>query len=111
MEAPLIIARLLHWEQKDLWRKLLTCFLIIFGTILAMMGKTPTQIILVTQALSGFFLPFIAIFFVISGNNKKMLGDHTNSLLQNILRSIACIVTLAMGINMLINNVILKLIG
>lgn len=105
------IARLLHWEQKDLWRKLLTCFLIIFGTILAMMGKTPTQIILVTQALSGFFLPFIAIFFVISGNNKKMLGDHTNSLLQNILGSIACIVTLAMGINMLINNVILKLIG
>lgn len=107
----MIIARLLHWEQKDLWRKLLTCFLIIFGTILAMMGKTPTQIILVTQALSGFFLPFIAIFFVISGNNKKMLGEHTNSLLQNILGSIACIVTLAMGINMLINNVILKLIG
>lgn len=107
----MIIARLFHWEQKDLWRKLLTCFLIIFGTILAMMGKTPTQIILVTQALSGFFLPFIAIFFVISGNNKKMLGDHTNSLLQNILGSIACIVTLAMGINMLINNVILKLIG
>lgn len=105
----MIIARLLHWENKDLYRKLLTCFLIVFGTILAMMGKTPTQIILVTQALSGFFLPFIAIFFVISGNNKKMLGEHTNSTLQNLLGGIACIVTLAMGINMLINNVIMKI--
>lgn len=105
----MIIARLLHWENKDLYRKLLTCFLIVFGTILAMMGKTPTQIILVTQALSGFFLPFIAIFFVISGNNKKMLGEHTNSTLQNVLGGIACIVTLAMGINMLINNVIMKI--
>lgn len=109
--AGMIIARLLHWEKKDNARKILTCFLIVFGTILAMMGKTPTQIIIVTQALSGFFLPFIAIFFVISGNNKKMLGEHTNSMLQNILGGIACAVTLAMGCNMLWNNVIMKLIG
>lgn len=106
-----IIARLLHWENKDNLRKILSSVLIIFGTILAMMGKTPTQIIIVTQALSGFFLPFIAIFFVISGNNKKMLGEHTNSLAQNILGGIACVVTLAMGLNMLWNNVIMKLIG
>ncbi len=106
-----IIARLLHWEDRDHLRKILTCVIIAFGTVLAMMGKTPTQIIIVTQALSGFFLPFIAIFFVISGNNKKMLGEHTNSMLQNILGGIACAVTLAMGMNMLWNNVIMKLIG
>lgn len=107
-----IIARLLGWgEEKDVLRKALTCFLIAFGTVLAMMGKTPTQIILITQALSGFFLPFIAIFFVISGNNKKMLGEHTNSTLQNVLGGLACLVTLAMGCNMLWNNVIMKLIG
>lgn len=105
-----IFTRLFHWEDKDNLRKLFTSILIIFGTILAMMGKTPTQIILVTQALSGFFLPFIAIFIVISGNNKKMLGKHTNTALQNILGGIACAVTLAMGINMLWNNVIMKII-
>ena len=110
--AGMIIARLLGWgKEKDNLRKGLSCFLIAFGTVLAMMGKTPTQIIIVTQALSGFFLPFIAIFFVISGNNKKMLGEHTNSTLQNVLGGIACLVTLAMGINMLWNNVIMKLIG
>ena len=110
--AGMIIARLLGWgKEKDNLRKGLTCFLIAFGTVLAMMGKTPTQIIIVTQALSGFFLPFIAIFFVISGNNKKMLGEHTNSALQNVLGGLACAVTLAMGMNMLWNNVIMKLIG
>ena len=110
--AGMIIARLMGWgKEKDAWRKAFTCMLIVFGTVLACMGQTPTQIIIVTQALSGFFLPFIAIFFVISGNNKKMLGKHTNTKLQNILGGIACAVTLAMGINMLINNVILKLIG
>ena len=107
-----IIARLLGWgEEKDVLRKALTCFLIAFGTVLAMMGKTPTQIILITQALSGFFLPFIAIFYVISGKNKKMLGEHTNSTLQNVLGGLACLVTLAMGCNMLWNNVIMILIG
>ena len=107
----MIISRLLHWENKDNVRKIFTCLLIVFGTILAMMGKTPTQIILVTQALSGFFLPFIAIFFVIAGNNKKILGQNTNSTFQNVLGAIACTVTLAMGLNMLWNNVIMKLIG
>ena len=107
----MIIARLLHWgPEKEVYRKAFTCFLIAFGTVLAMMGKTPTQIIIVTQALSGFFLPFIAIFFVISGNNKKMLGEHTNSTLQNVLGGLACAVTLAMGCNMLWNNVIMKII-
>lgn len=60
---------------------------------------------------SSIATPFIAIFFVISGNNKKMLGSHTNSVVQNILGGIACAVTLAMGMNMLWNNVIMKLIG
>lgn len=108
--AGMIIARLLGWEKKEHLRKIFTCLLIVFGTILAMMGKTPTQIIIVTQALSGFFLPFVAILFVISGNNKKMLGEHTNSRIQNILGGIACAVTMCMGLNMLWNNVIMKLI-
>lgn len=106
----MIIARLLKWEKKETLRKVFTCGLIVFGTILAMMGKTPTQIIIVTQALSGFFLPFVAILFVISGNNKKMLGENTNSKLQNILGGIACLVTMGMGLNMLWNNVIMKII-
>lgn len=108
--AGMIIARLLGWEKKENLRKIFTCMLIVFGTILAMMGKTPTQIIIVTQALSGFFLPFVAILFVISGNNKKMLGKHTNSKVQNILGGIACLVTMCMGMNMLWNNVIMKLL-
>ena len=108
----IIVSRLIGWEKegKETHRKVFSIFLIAFGTVLAMMGKTPTQIIIVTQALSGFFLPFIAIFFVISGNNKKMLGEHTNSGVQNILGTIACLATMAMGLNMLWNNVIMKLI-
>ena len=39
-----------------------------------------------------------------------MLGEHTNTTLQNVLGGIACLVTLGMGINTLWNNVILKLI-
>ena len=105
-----IFTRFFHWEDKPNVRKVVCSIIIAFGTVLAMMGKTPTQIILVTQALSGFFLPFIAIFFVISGNNKKMLGEHANTTLQNVLGGIACLVTLGMGINTLWNNVILKLI-
>ena len=45
-----------------------------------------------------FSLPFIAILLVVATNNKKLLGKHTNTLLQNILGAIAAAVSLGLGV-------------
>ena len=62
-----------------------------------MLNTRPIQIITAAQVISGISLPFIAILLVIATNNKKLLGEHTNTLVQNVLGVIAALVTLGLG--------------
>ena len=95
-----IFSALFHWEggAECLKAKILAIVVIVFGTVLAMINTKPAAIIVLAQAISGFILPFIAILFMIIGNNKKLLGEHTNSVARNILGGIAVVVTLGLGI-------------
>lgn len=94
-----IISKLFHWEGgiNNNKAKILGAIVVAFGTFLAMTNTKPTQIIIFAQATSGFFLPFVAILLMIVSNNKKLLGKHTNTVFQNVLGSIAVMVTLGLG--------------
>lgn len=107
-----IFAKLFHWEggAYSPQAKILGAVVVVFGTILAMTGYSPIQIILFAQATSGFFLPFIAIMLMIAANNKRLLGKHTNNLVQNFFGAIAVIVTLGLGFWNLFNTLI-KIFG
>ena len=63
-----------------------------------MINTKPTQIIVFAQAVSGFSLPFFAILLMLVTNNKKIMGDKTNSVWRNIWGVIAVVVTLGLGI-------------
>lgn len=95
-----IFSALFHWEggAESLKAKILAIVVILFGTILAMVNTTPASIIVIAQAISGFILPFIAILLMIIGNNKKLMGEHVNTVARNVLGAIAVIVTLGLGI-------------
>ncbi|WP_027108135.1 Nramp family divalent metal transporter [Lacticigenium naphthae] len=100
--TPLVMkvtfSRIFHWDEKGSKAKLAGGSVVVFGTIFAMFGTSPTQIILLAQANSGFFLPFVAILLMIGANNKQLMGEHKNNLLQNILGSISVLTTLGLGI-------------
>ena len=100
-----IYSRLFRWEggSTSMPAKLLGTIVIVFGTVFAMLSKTPTQIIIIAQAVSGFSLPFIAIVLMIVANNKKIMGEHVNKAFSNIVAFIAVAVTLGLGIRNLIN--------
>ena len=66
-----------------------------------MVNTTPAAIIVVAQAISGFILPVIAILLMVIANSKKLLGEHTNSVIRNVLGSIAVIVTLGLAVKAL----------
>lgn len=94
-----IFSRLFHWEggRESKQAKIIGAAAVIFGMVLAILNIAPIQIITAAQVTSGISLPFIAILLVIETNNKEMLGNHTNTTLQNILGGIAVIITLGLG--------------
>ena len=107
-----IFAKLFHWEggAYSPQAKILGAVVVVFGTVLAMTGYSPIQIILFAQATSGFFLPFIAIMLMIAANNKRLMGKFTNNLVQNFFGALAVIVTLGLGFWNLFNT-LMKIFG
>lgn len=97
-----VLARLFKWDPNDMRARIAGGSAVIFGTIFAAFGTSPTQIIVFASAFSGLFLPIVAILIMIAANNKKLLGEYKNSLFQNVLGVIATSVTLALGINSLL---------
>lgn len=100
-----IYSRLFKWEggSTSMPAKILGTIVIAFGTAFAMFSKTPTQIIVVAQAVSGFSLPFIAIVLLVVANSKKLMGDYRNKLFSNVVGIIAVAVTLFLGLRNIYN--------
>ncbi len=98
-----VLARLFRWEANGTKARVTGGLAVIFGSIFAAFGTSPTQIIVFASALSGLFLPIVAILIMIAANNKELLQEHKNNLFQNILGGIATLVTLGLGINSLLN--------
>ncbi|MEQ2456188.1 Nramp family divalent metal transporter [Flavonifractor hominis] len=100
-----IYSRLFKWEggSTSMPAKILGTIVIAFGTAFAMFSKTPTQIIVVAQAVSGFSLPFIAIVLMAVANSKKLMGDYRNKLFSNVVGLIAVAVTLFLGLRNIYN--------
>lgn len=94
-----IFGSLFNWEggRQSSQAKVLGTIAVVFGTVLAMLDARPVQIITTAQVTSGFTLPLIAILLVLACNNKKVLGEATNTLVQNILGVIAAVVSLGLG--------------
>lgn len=100
-----IYSRLFHWEggSTSLPAKLLGTLVVVFGTAFAMFSKTPVQIIVIAQAVSGFSLPFISIVLLIVSNNRRIMGQMRNRIFSNIVGILAVLVTLGLGIRNVVN--------
>lgn len=100
-----IYSRLFHWEggSTSLPAKLLGTLVVVFGTAFAMFSKTPVQIIVIAQAVSGFSLPFISIVLLIVANNRRIMGQMRNRIFSNIVGILAVLVTLGLGIRNVVN--------
>lgn len=100
-----IFSRLFRWEggSTSMPAKILGTVVIAFGTGIAMFSQTPTQIIVLAQATSGFSLPFIAIVLMVVANNKRLMGERRNRVFSNLVGVIAVGVTLFLGVRNLYN--------
>lgn len=100
-----VVAHILGWKRDGLKSRVAGGSAVIFGTILSALGQSPVQIIVFASALSGIFLPIIAIMVMIVANSRALMGTYKNTLLQNIIGGFAILITLILGINSIIGFV------
>lgn len=107
-----ILSSVFTWERgaASVPARVLGVIVVAFGSAFALLGSSPTQIIIFAQATSGFILPFIAFLLIVAANNKRILGDHVNKPWQNIVGVLSVVLAFILGINGLY-NVIAQLIG
>jgi Mn2+/Fe2+ NRAMP family transporter len=64
---------------------LYTAIIIIGAAIILLPNVKLIPIMLISQATNGMLLPFVLIFMLLLVNNKRLMGEYTNSKLYNIL--------------------------
>ncbi|MEG0323023.1 MAG: Nramp family divalent metal transporter [Raoultibacter sp.] len=98
LSAAYAVNGVLGWKKtlKDMKFKVIWMIVLVAGCIMAMvLGKSPTELILVAQAANAILLPFIA-FFVMYCANGKDLGKFKNHLFANCAGVVIIVVTLFM---------------
>lgn len=76
--------------------------ILILGVIFSSVGIKPIEIIKFAQVANGLLLPIITAILVWIMNKKSVLGDFTNSKMQNAIGFFIFLITLFLGIKMIL---------
>ncbi len=79
-----------------------TAFLVLLsGSLLAVTGIRPVELIVAAQFANGLLLPFVAGFLLLVMNQAKLLGPQVNGRLANVLGAGVLLVTAGLGLRLL----------
>ncbi len=101
LAAAYAISGAMEWESnmKATKFRAVWIFILIVGIVITGMGaKSPLSVIVIAQATNGILLPIIACYLLWVMNNKRLLGQYTNSTLSNIFGAVVVLVTIVLGI-------------
>ena len=94
----------LGWE-RDLTSvrfRAVVAFVVVTGLVLALIGGSPTEAIVLAQAANGLLLPLIAIFLIVVVNDGALMGPFKNRPLQNVLGVLVVLVVTGLGVYQLL---------
>ncbi len=76
--------------------------IILVGVTFAIIGSSPTQLIVFAQAANGLILPIIAVFLLVVMNRAVLLGTYVNSKGANIVGGFVVLVAIGLGLRSLL---------
>ncbi|WP_411819103.1 Nramp family divalent metal transporter [Hyphococcus formosus] len=85
-------------DPKNIKFRAIAGTVLLFGTIVAVTGVRPIEIIIFAQIANGALLPIIAVFLLYAANNKKLLGEYANGWLANSASIIVVLIAAGLGI-------------
>lgn len=86
------------WKEAPEFFILYTGMLVISMAIILMPDAPLIKITLISQILNGMFLPIVLVSIMLIVNKKKVMGDHTNRLFNNIIGWSTVIILIALTI-------------
>jgi Mn2+/Fe2+ NRAMP family transporter len=94
------------WAEAPVFNGLYTVVIAAAAAVILLPGLDLIGIMLVSQVVNGIMLPFLLIFMMIIVNDRRIMGRHTNSRLNNVLAwtTIVIVITLTvvlMGMTLL----------
>lgn len=82
------------WKFRTVW-----LIVLIAGTLLAaLLGKSPTQTILIAQVANGLLLPLVAVFLLIAANRPSVMGKFSNGWFANLIGVGVVVIAAGLGI-------------
>jgi Mn2+/Fe2+ NRAMP family transporter len=88
----------LRFRQAPQFYSLYTAIIAIGAIIILLPGIKLIPIMLISQATNGLLLPFVLIFMLLLVNNKRLMGNYTNSRVYNILTVLIIIAMIGLSI-------------
>ena len=73
----------------------------IVGLLINFLNIPPFKMLYYTAALNGLIAPILMVMILLIGNNKKVMGSHTNSTFSNLLGWLITLVMFASGVALL----------
>ncbi|MBO0938156.1 divalent metal cation transporter [Fibrella sp. HMF5335] len=67
------------------------------GVTFGLLNVTPIPVIVAVQAINGILLPFVTVFLWRVVNDRALLGEHRNSVSQNVAMGFVVLVTAVLG--------------
>ncbi|WP_411359565.1 Nramp family divalent metal transporter [Pseudidiomarina salilacus] len=84
--------QLKSWPFRITWLAIIA-----IGTLIASAGIRPVEVIMFAQVANGLLLPIMALFLLWACNQQR-LGEHRNSLLQNVAAVAVVVVAIGLGL-------------
>lgn len=103
LAAAYATAGALGWELDLRSRRFRAVWAFVIGTgfVLALVGGSPTEAIVLAQAANGLLLPLIAVFLLVVVNDTELMGSFRNRPVANALGAVVVLVVTGLGASQL----------
>ncbi len=95
-----------RFKEAPQFYTLYTAIIIIGASLILLPNVKLIPIMLISQATNGILLPFVLIFMLLLVNNKRLMGEYTNSKIYNILTVITIIGMIGLSIGLFFTSFI-----
>jgi Mn2+/Fe2+ NRAMP family transporter len=105
LAAAYATAGILGWkvDLKSFKFKAVWMVILLIGIVFSAIGFSPIKAIVFAQIANGILLPVIAVYLLIIMNSKKVLGNYTNKLIQNIIGAIVVCIMIGLGLKSILH--------
>lgn len=100
LAAAYATAGVLGWKDglKSRRFRAVWAVIVIAGTLLAVLGRKPLEVIMFAQVANGILLPVMAIFLIIVMNRTALLGEHRNRIASNVVGIAVVLIAAGLGV-------------